>query len=192
MTLSIPLTLVMATYRAPSESDTPAHLDRSLDDLCTASGGQLRALVGAFRSEPVTPARTLQFEHDVQTALRELGRHVVPFTYNQVEPAAIADQPRHAQFERERYTRVGSKTPQNVWTVFGQLVVRRVGDRPSQAGEPMLFPRAHRLGLVHGASPALAARACQLLAEAGANQQRVRDRLRTDHGVGWGSRNCAR
>ncbi|OWK41989.1 hypothetical protein [Fimbriiglobus ruber] len=186
MTLSIPLTLVMATYGAPSESDTPAHLGRSFDDLCTASEGQLRALVNAFRSEPVTPTRTLQFEQDVQAALRELGRHVVHYTYNHVEPAAVADQPTHAQFECERYTRVHTKTPQNVWTVFGQIVVRRVGYRPSQAGEPMIFPLAHRFGLVHGASPALAARACQLLAEAGTNQQRVLDRLRTDHGVGWG------
>jgi hypothetical protein len=186
MTLSIPLTLVMATCAASSESDAPAHPDRTLGDRCTASGEQLRALVDAFLSEPVTPARTQQFEHDVQDALRALGRHVVHDTYNHVEPAAIADQPRHAQFERERYTRVGAKTPQNVWTVFGQIVVRRAGYRPSRAGEPMIFPLAHRLGLVHGASPALAARACQLLAEAGAHQQRVLDRLRTDHGVGWG------
>ncbi|OWK45588.1 hypothetical protein [Fimbriiglobus ruber] len=176
----------MATCTAPCESDTPSPRDRSLDDLCTASRDQLQALVDAFRSEPITPARTQQFEHDVQNALRGLGRHVVQYTYNHVEPAAIAEQPRHAQFACERYTRVGAKTPQNVWTVFGQLVVRRIGYRPSQAGEPMLFPLAHRLGLIHGASPALAARACQFLAEAGSNQQRVLARLRTDHGVGWG------
>ncbi|WP_088255147.1 hypothetical protein [Fimbriiglobus ruber] len=186
MTLSIPLTLVMATCAAPSESDAPGHPDRSRDDRWAASGAQLRALVDAFRSEPVTPARTLQFEHDVQIVVRELGRQVVPFRYNQVEPAAAVDQPRHARFEHETYTRVHAKTRQNVWTVFGQLVVRRIGDRPSQAGEPMLFPRAHRLGLVHGASPALAARACQLLAAAGANQQQILARLRADHGVGWG------
>ncbi|OWK39904.1 hypothetical protein [Fimbriiglobus ruber] len=116
--------------------------------------------------------------------VRELGRQVVQFRYDRVEPAAVADHPKSAHFERERYTRGYAKTPQNVWTLFGQIRVGRVGYRPSQAGEPMLFPLAHRLGLVHGASPALAARACQFLAEAGSNQQRVMDRLRTDHGVG--------
>jgi hypothetical protein len=42
------------------------------------------------------------------------------------------------------------------------------------------------LGLVQGASPALAGRAAQLLADTGMTQSRTLERLRQDHGVGWG------
>ncbi|OWK37595.1 hypothetical protein [Fimbriiglobus ruber] len=119
MTFSIPLTLAMATCAVPSDADAPGHPDRTLDDLCATSRDQLQALVNAFLSEPITPARTQQFEHDIQLALRALGRVVVHYSYNRVEPAAVANQPRHAHFERERYTRVRGKTPQHVWTVFG-------------------------------------------------------------------------
>ncbi|OWK39903.1 hypothetical protein [Fimbriiglobus ruber] len=59
MSLSIPLTLVMATCAASSDADAPGHPDRTLDDVWAASGEQLRALVDSFLTEPVTPARTL-------------------------------------------------------------------------------------------------------------------------------------
>ncbi|OWK41903.1 hypothetical protein FRUB_03981 [Fimbriiglobus ruber] len=118
--------------------------------------------------------------------MREMGRPFVEFAYNHVEPADGEESSRHAQYEHESYTRVRRATPQNAWTVFGPIRVRRFGYRPSQAGEPMLFPAAVRLGLVSGASPARACRACELLAEAGATQHRVRARRRADYGVGWG------
>ena len=47
-----------------------------------------------------------------------------------------------------------------------------------------IFPLALGLGLVHGASPALADRAARLLAEAGMTQQRALRRLKQEHGVG--------
>jgi hypothetical protein len=42
------------------------------------------------------------------------------------------------------------------------------------------------LGLLHGASPALAGRVGRLVAEAGMTQQRALARLRQEHGVAWG------
>src|SRR5262249_56054241 len=42
------------------------------------------------------------------------------------------------------------------------------------------------LGLVHGASPALAGHAARLLACAGMTQSQVLRRLKQDQGVGWG------
>jgi hypothetical protein len=63
----------------------------------------------------------------------------------------------------------------------------RAGYRPSdKSGDPTLFPRTRGLGLVQGATPALADRAAHLLAGAGMTQQRLLARLRQDHGVGWG------
>ncbi len=71
--------------------------------------------------------------------------------------------------------------------MFGPIRLWRVGYRPSdKGGDPTLFPLALGLGLMHGASPALAGRVGQLVAEAGMTQQRALARLRQDYGVGWG------
>ena len=84
-------------------------------------------------------------------------------------------------------TRLNRKTPQNVWTLFGQIRLQRVGYRPSdKAGDATLFPLALALGLVEGATSALAERAAGLMSDAGMTQQTVLKRLRQDHGVGWG------
>jgi hypothetical protein len=42
------------------------------------------------------------------------------------------------------------------------------------------------LGLIHGATPALAERAAGLMSDSGMTQQTVLKRLKHDHGVGWG------
>jgi hypothetical protein len=84
-------------------------------------------------------------------------------------------------------TRLNRKTSQNVWTLFGQIKLWRVGYRPTdKIPEPCLFPLAMALGLIRGASPALAERAGLFLAEAGMTQERTLERLRRDHNVGWG------
>ena len=50
----------------------------------------------------------------------------------------------------------------------------------------MLFPLCRDLGLVQGATPALAERAARYQAETGASQRQTRARLRREHGVAWG------
>ena len=106
--------------------------------------------------------------------------------YNHAEPAVDAC-PKHVRFDLVLYTRLNRKTPQNSWTLFGQIRVRRVGYRPSdKSAEPTLFPLAMALGLVHGATPALAERAAALMSDTGMTQQTVLKRLKQDHGVGWG------
>src|SRR5258708_2234615 len=42
------------------------------------------------------------------------------------------------------------------------------------------------LGLIEGATPALAERAAGLMSDTGMTQQTVRKRLQQDHGIGWG------
>ena len=65
----------------------------------------------------------------------------------------------HVRFEGTCSTRLGRKTPQHVWTLFGQVCLRRVGYRStSKDGSPTLFPLVHSLGLIHGASPVLVSR----------------------------------
>jgi hypothetical protein len=139
-----------------------------------------------FLSRPVDAEKTFAFEHQVEQGLREAARHIVQAVYNRVEPA-VASLPQHVHFEASQYTRLNKKTPQHVWTLFGQIRLDRVGYRPTdKTGDPTLFPLALALGLIHGASPALAERAAGLLSDTGMTQQRVLGQLRQAHGVGWG------
>jgi hypothetical protein len=139
-----------------------------------------------FLSRPVDAESTFAFEHQVEQRLREAARQIVQAVYNRAEPA-VASLPTHVHFEASQYTRLQAKTPQNVWTLFGQIRLNRIGYRPTdKTGDPTIFPLALALGLIHGASPALAERAAGLLSDTGMTQQRVLKQIRQDHGVGWG------
>jgi hypothetical protein len=160
--------------------------ETDLQDVMTPVLEQLCRLAEQFCQQRVTPAETCRFEQQLQEELRELGRQISQWAYNQVEPAAD-HLTKHVRFEAGLYTRLNQKTPQNVWTLFGQVRLWRVGYRPSdKSGDATLFPLAMALGLVHGATPALAERAAWLLAATGMTQNQTLLRLRQDHGVGWG------
>jgi hypothetical protein len=147
---------------------------------------RMQHLLEQFRRERATPSALYRFEEQLQKDVRELGRALMQWTLNRLEPAA-ADLPKHVRFEASQYTRLNVKTPQNVWTRFGQIRLRRVGYRPTdKSGDATLFPLAMSLGLVHGATPALAERAARLMAGSGMTQGQTLERLRHDHGVGWG------
>jgi len=155
-------------------------------DVITPVLEQVCRLVEQFRQQRVTPAETCRFEQQLREELRELGRHICQWAYNQVEPA-VDNLSKHVRFEAGVYTRLNHKTPQNVWTLFGQVRLWRVGYRPSdKSGDATLFPLAMALGLVHGTTPALAERAAWLLGATGMTQSQTLLRLRQDHGVGWG------
>jgi hypothetical protein len=186
------LSLLLTTLLTPPaehhpEGASPPAPQPDLHDLAAAALQQIKDLIEQFRQQPLSPARTHRFEQQLQEHLRELGRQLTQWTYNHLEPADVAELATHVHFEAGPYTRLHSKTPQNAWTLFGQVRLWRVGYRPSDhSSDPTIFPLALSLGLVQGASPALADRAARLLAGAGMTQQRALQRLRQDHGVGWG------
>jgi hypothetical protein len=166
----------------PAVPDVP-----DLDAVVAPAWQRLGDLVDSFRSQPVSPARALQFEQNLQAALRDLGRGLVQHTYNHLQPADCRVLAKHVRFHNSTYTRLNTRTPQNAWTLFGQIRLWRVGYRPTdKGGEATLFPLALALGLVQGASPALAERAAQLLGQTGMTQSRTLERLRQDCAVCWG------
>ena len=155
----------------------PLLLDKSgVDKFLAASGPSLEQKIGdivqsltataqrisqEFLGQPVDPERTFNFEHQVDDVLREAGRQIAQVVYNHAEPAAEV-LPKHVRFEASLYTRLNRKTPQNGWTLFGQIRLWRVGYRPTdKSGDRAIFPLALALGLVHGASPALAEEAAE-------------------------------
>jgi hypothetical protein len=131
----------------------------------------------------------LDFERDLQELLREVARVIVELTYNRCEPDEPAELPDHVEQAGNRYRRLNQKTPnREVATLFGKITLDRHGYRyvERDVAEPTIFPLELQLGLVQGATPALAGEAARCLAETGATQQTVLARLRERHGVEWG------
>jgi hypothetical protein len=186
MTYSMYLALALATA-GRVDPDGAAEVTPDLSDVLNPALGRVRDLVERFRQGPLVPLVAAQFEKDLQQLTRELGRVVVQWTYNHLEPADVDACPPVVYAESSRFRRLRKKTPQQVDTLFGTMSVRRLGYRSAPAeGEPVLFPLCRALGLVHGATPALVERAAHYLAEGGATQKLTLARLRREHGVTWG------
>lgn len=191
MTYSMQLPLLLTTLltaKLPADFATsgPALAQPPLDEHLQPALQQLLDLAGQFRSTPVSPQATLQFEQRLQLHVREIARLTAQHTYNGLEPADVQALPKHVNCHGG-YTRLNRKAPQNVWTLFGQVRLQRVGYRSTtKDGSPTLFPLAHSLGLIEGATPALAGQVARLSGSTGMTQGQTRQRLRQDHGVGWG------
>lgn len=131
----------------------------------------------------------MQFERELEKLLREAGRQVAEFAYNQIEPGQSEQLPHYLDYEAGQYRRLNRKTPnREVATLFGKITLWRHGYRyvERDSAEPAIFPLEMQLGLAEGATPALADQAARALAETGATQQTVLERLKREHGVQWG------
>jgi hypothetical protein len=186
MNYSMFLCLAAATV-GTDDSPQPPVPPTDLDDALQPVLQRLRQLLLAFPSQPVSPQAAFDLEQRLQEESRELARVGLEWTYNHVEATAVQQLPTHVEGQAGLYTRGSRKTPQTVATTFGKIRLWRLGYRPThQTGEPTLFPLAQQLGLVAGASPALAERAAFYQAEAGATQRRTLQRLKQNHDVNWG------
>jgi hypothetical protein len=188
MSYSMYLAVTLATVgldRAAEGSDAIA--EPTLAEALRAALQQIDALVERYRRGTVTPLATAQFENEVQELLRALGQAIVAWTYNHLEPAAVAALPPAVECDGDRYRRLAKKTPQTVDTLFGAIRLQRLGYRAAPSvGAPVLFPLCLELGVTHGTTPALYERVSRYLAETGATQQTVLKRLRQEHGVRMG------
>ena len=180
------LCFVAATFgRADSDAEAPA--EGTLDDAFAPALQSLRRLALDFVANPASPRASWELEQAVDALVRELGRAGVEWAFNHVEPSRTDALPSHVHFEGASHTRLKRKTPQDVATSFGKVRLVRAGYRPTEkTGDPTIFPLARQLGIVAGATPALAERAARYQAEAGATQRRTLERLRQEHGVQWG------
>jgi hypothetical protein len=188
MPYSIQLLLLLASLPLKNDAESPARCpsDGELRKVIEPALEKVCQLVAEFGRQRLTPTQTCCFEQQLRDELRELGRNVAQWTYNQAEPA-VDTLPKHVWFEASEYTRLNEKTPQNVWTLFGQVRLWRVGYRPTtKTGDATIFPLTMSLGLVQGATPALAERASWLLGSSGMTQNQTLQRLRQDQGVCWG------
>lgn len=142
-----------------------------------------------FLAHGASPAAALAFERELSELLREVGRVIVELAYNRIEGEQPEELPPTVTHASGTYRRLNQKTPnREVATLFGKLTLWRHGYRYEErdVAEPTIFPLEVQLGLVCGATPALAGEAARLMAETGATQQAVLARLQERHGVTWG------
>lgn len=151
--------------------------------------GEVARLVLGFRDGEVTPQSAREFERRLFELLREVGRVIVQWAYNDLEPgdgAGARDlMPGRLLWGGAWYRRNGRKTAnRNVATLFGTITLMRFLYRPIEELVPCLFPLELRLGLEAGrATAALADRVGRQAARC--TQQAVLRALREDHGVSW-------
>jgi hypothetical protein len=141
-------------------------------------------LIVDFRAVEVTPASCHHFEVQLHDLLRELGRIIVEWTYNHLEPDDRHAMPSQLFFGGDWYRRRDKTPNRSVATLFGTITLWRYLYQPIHGVERAIFPLEIRLGLAAGrATPALAERvAC---AAADQTQDAVRADLKRDHGVSW-------
>jgi hypothetical protein len=145
---------------------------------------EIGRLIVRFRKSALTPQACHQFETQLHVQLRELGRLILEWTLNHLEPRDRQDMPNQMCFQGVWYRR-RSKTPnRTVATLFGTITLWRYLYQPLHGVEPSMFPLEIRLGLEAGlATPALAERVGQ--AAATSTQNTVLADLKRDHGVSW-------
>ena len=127
-----------------------------------------------------------QFEIELEALLRELGRLIVQWTLNHLEPDDRDQMPKLIVWDREYYRRRGKSPLRNLNCLFGPIAFYRFCYQPLETYGRCLFPLERQLGIVEGvATPALGDVVARLSAEL--TQRHVLGQLRT-RGIRWGVR----
>lgn len=137
-----------------------------------------------FQSGDITPAATFRLESDLHRHVMELGRVIVEWTLNHVEPDQPGLLPPQLCWHGEYYSRRSERSPlRRLACLFGPIRLLRAVYRPLEDAEHCLFPLELALGLVEGTTPALADHVGQLSADL--TQKCVLRELST-RGISWG------
>jgi hypothetical protein len=161
-----------------------------LSKVYQAQNERIHELVLKFVLAEVSPGSTFDFETELAEVVRELGRRVVEEVYNMLEADDSEQLPHDLWYEATGYRRLNQKTRNaHVATLFGTIQLWRYGYRYWHRDEkvPTIFPLEIQLGLVRGATPALAEAAARYMAESGATQATVLARLKRQHHVSLGA-----
>lgn len=171
-----------------SASQKQPEIEALVDSAWARVRPELIRLVMSFSSGPIGPSTFRMFEVGLRGLMREFGRMVMEVILYKIEGAPGLS-PHDVLYEGQGYRRLGKKTRNAfVATLFGTIVLWRVPYRfwDPRIKERCVFPLELRLGLLEGVTPALSDWLGKELAEAGASQARVLERLRDQCGVAMG------
>jgi hypothetical protein len=97
-------------------------------------------LIVAFRAAEPTPSTCYHFEVQLHDTLRELGRIIVEWTYNHLEPDDSLLMPGHLHFDHDWYRRRAKTPNRKVATLFGTITLWRSLYQPIHGIEHAIFP----------------------------------------------------
>lgn len=145
---------------------------------------RIARLVWQFRRSEVTPAGTFEFECRLRDLLREVGRLIVEWSFNHLEPDDRLAMPGQFLWQGDYYRRRRKSPLRNLACLFGPIRLSRFVYQPLETAGRCLFPLQIQLGIVGGvATPALADHVARLSADL--TQRHVLDQLRP-LGIRWG------
>ena len=140
-------------------------------------------LIDQFLHDDLTPQKMMTFEGELSALLREVGRRIMAWALNRLEPEADEEAPARVDFEGRLYRRRRCY-PNSVATLFGPVELRRRLYEPLGGKGRAIDPLELRLGIEAGlASPALAERVGFWSTDH--TQHEVLELLERDHGVHW-------
>jgi hypothetical protein len=140
-------------------------------------------LIDQFVQAEPTPETTMAFERELSVLLREVGRRIMAWTLNRLEPEADDEAPSRVELKGRLYRR-RRKYPRSVGTLFGPVMLRRRLYEPLGHRGHSMHPLELRLGIEAGiATPALAERVGYWGTDH--TQQEVLGMVQRDHGVEW-------
>jgi hypothetical protein len=141
-----------------------------------------RLLDRCGHAEP-TPETTMAFARELSDLLREVGRRIMAWTLNRLEPDADREAPARVLVAGRLYRR-RRKHPHAVGTLCGPVTLGRRLYEPRGPRGRSMHPWERRLGIAAGlAPPALAARVGSWATDP--TQHEVREIVQRDHGVSW-------
>lgn len=135
-----------------------------------------------FRDQPVTPVAAHDLEKDLKALLDAAGRELLAQEFHRLEPAAKDQAVPRVRYQRQTY-RLNKKTPAKVATSFGTITLWSFLYLNTEDGEPGLHPLHVQLGIVAGATTALAEHAARLAVDG--SQREVRQWLLAEYGLRW-------
>ena len=145
-----------------------------------AHGAQL---VAQFLDQEPTPQTMATFERELRALLQEVGRRIVAWVFNHLEPECPEDAAPRLWWKGQAYRR-RRKHRTTIATLFGPVVVWRRLYEPLTPGRRALHSLDLHLGIEAGlATPALAERVGRWAADH--TQRQVLDMLAHDHRVHW-------
>lgn len=144
-------------------------------------------LVAGFDDKALSPKHMLDFERQLKQLLDKIGRLIVQWRLNRLEPPSRADMPPILFWERDAYRPKRLSPMRNLNCLFGPIRVSRWLYEPLDGVVlPALFPLERYLGIIAGvATPALADLVARLSVDF--TQRQVLETLRQQQHVVWGA-----